>query len=112
VAWARGVFDVPVIDTTPVLTDTPNAYRARDTHLSDLGNIVAGQFVASRLTEIFGRDRTSFDGRALALVGAKAKDAVENALHTEVCAGTLTPQEAQQIIATDWFQYCRDHVLK
>jgi hypothetical protein len=24
------------------------------------------------------------------IVGAKAKDAVENALHTEVCAGTLT----------------------
>jgi len=46
------------------------------------------------------------------LVGAKAKDAVENALHKEVCPGTLTLQEAQQIIATDWFLYCRDHVLK
>ena len=28
----------------------------------------------------------------------------------EVCAGTL--QEAQQIIATDWFLYYQDHVLK
>jgi len=25
---------------------------------------------------------------------------------------TLTLQEAQQIIATDWFLYYRDHVLK
>ncbi len=46
------------------------------------------------------------------LVGAKAKDAVENQLHNEVCAGTLALQEAQRIIATDWFQYYRDHVLK
>jgi len=46
------------------------------------------------------------------VVGAKAKDAVENALHKEVCAGTLTLQEAQHIIAIDWFQYYRDHVLK
>jgi hypothetical protein len=37
--------------------------------------------------------------------GAKAKDAVENALHHEVCAGTLTPLQAQNIIATDWFEY-------
>jgi len=28
----------------------------------------------------------------------------------EVCAGTL--HEAQQIIATDWFLYYREHVLK
>src|SRR5437667_4827159 len=46
------------------------------------------------------------------LVGAKAKDAVENALHKEVCTGTLRLHEAQQIIATDWFLYYRDHVLK
>src|SRR5467141_630359 len=46
------------------------------------------------------------------LVGAKSKDAVENALHKEVCAGTLTLQEAQDIIRTDWFKYYRDKVLK
>ena len=37
------------------------------------------------------------------LVGAKARDAVENQLHKEVCAGTLTLQEAQHIIAIDGF---------
>jgi hypothetical protein len=46
------------------------------------------------------------------LVGAKTKDAVENALHREVCAGTLTLREAQWIIATDWFRYYREHVLR
>src|SRR5437899_1324157 len=46
------------------------------------------------------------------LVGAKAKDAVENALHKEVCAGTLTLQAAQTIIATDWFKYYREKILK
>jgi hypothetical protein len=46
------------------------------------------------------------------LVGTKSKDAVENALHKEVCAGTLTLDEAQQIIVTDWFKYYRDTVLK
>ena len=46
------------------------------------------------------------------LVGAKTKDAVENQLHKEVCAGRLTLRQAQEIIATDWFKYYRDHVLK
>ncbi len=46
------------------------------------------------------------------LVGAKAKDAVENALHKEVCAGTLTLKEAQAIIATDWFKYYKEKILK
>src|SRR5437899_5626739 len=46
------------------------------------------------------------------LVGAKAKDAVENQLHKEICAGTLTLHEAQQIITTDWFKYYREQVLK
>jgi hypothetical protein len=46
------------------------------------------------------------------LVGAKTKDAVENALKKAVCDGTLTLREAQYIIATDWFKYYRDKVLK
>jgi hypothetical protein len=45
------------------------------------------------------------------LVGAKSKDAVENALHREVCAGTLTLRQAQWIIATDWFKYFREKIL-
>jgi len=46
------------------------------------------------------------------LVGAKSKDAVQNALHKEVCAGTLTLHQAQESIRTDWFKYYRDHLLK
>ncbi|HUM16161.1 MAG TPA: hypothetical protein VL086_10775 [Candidatus Nitrosotalea sp.] len=46
------------------------------------------------------------------LVGAKAKDATESALHAEVCHGTLTLRQAQFIIATDWFKYYRETVLK
>ena len=45
------------------------------------------------------------------LVGAKSKDAVENALHRAVCVGTLPLREAQWILATDWFKYYRDKVL-
>jgi len=37
---------------------------------------------------------------------------VEKALNTAVCHSTMTLQEAQHIIATDWFKYYRDHVLK
>jgi hypothetical protein len=48
----------------------------------------------------------------VSVVGAKSKDQVENALHKEVCAGTLTLQEAQHIISTDWFKYYRDTLLK
>jgi len=46
------------------------------------------------------------------IIGAKSKDKVENALKAAVCGGTLTLREAQQTIATDWFKYYRDHVLK
>jgi len=46
------------------------------------------------------------------LVGAKNKDAVENALHREVCAGRMTLREAQWEIATDWFRYFRERVLR
>ena len=51
-------------------------------------------------------------GTPLTSRGPKAKDAVENELHKEVCAGMLTLQEAQQIIVTDWSKYYRNHVLK
>lgn len=33
------------------------------------------------------------------------KDKVENWLHKQICSGTLTPEEAQHGIATDWRQY-------
>jgi hypothetical protein len=36
----------------------------------------------------------------------------ENALHREVCAGTLTLREAQWIIATDWFKYFREKLRR
>ena len=45
------------------------------------------------------------------LVGAKSKDATENALRREVCAGILTLRQAQWIIATGWFEYFREKVL-
>lgn len=34
--------------------------------------------------------------------GAEAKDVVENRLHREVCAGTISLSQAQHDIATDW----------
>jgi hypothetical protein len=54
--------DVPVIDTTEVLTDGSVNYRSSDTHLSDVGNQVAGRYVGERLAEIWrqlsGRPRS------------------------------------------------------
>jgi hypothetical protein len=46
------------------------------------------------------------------LVGAKSKDAVENALHREVCAGRMTLREAQWVISQDWYAYYRDRILR
>lgn len=37
--------------------------------------------------------------------GARTKDQVENALHSAICAGTLTLAQAQQIVETDWYAY-------
>ena len=36
--------------------------------------------------------------------GAHAKDQVENYLHAEVCAGSLTLEQAQQEITEDWYR--------
>jgi hypothetical protein len=38
-----------VIDMSTVLTGRAGMYRAADTHLSDLGNVVAGQYVGAEL---------------------------------------------------------------
>jgi len=43
---------LPVIDTLPLLEQLPRAYRESDTHLSDAGNVAAGEFVAARLAEL------------------------------------------------------------
>jgi len=43
---------LPVIDTLPMLEQLPRAYRESDTHLSDAGNVAAGEFVAARLAEL------------------------------------------------------------
>ena len=37
--------------------------------------------------------------------GARVKDSFENYLHKQVCKGSMTIQEAQHEIATDWLQY-------
>ena len=47
--------DLPLIDTTPLLQGRAGLYRAVDTHLSDLGNVTAGRFVALRLADVIGR---------------------------------------------------------
>ncbi len=36
--------------------------------------------------------------------GAKKKDLVENFLHAQICAGTITLVNAQKEIATDWYK--------
>jgi len=65
--------------------------------------------------EMWGTPGTPLTSRGpfpSSIVGAKAKDQTEKALNTAICNGTMTLQEAQHAIATDWFKYYRDHVLK
>jgi hypothetical protein len=45
--------ETPVVDTTDTLTDGSVNYRSSDTHLSDVGNQVAGKYVGERLAEIW-----------------------------------------------------------
>jgi hypothetical protein len=37
--------------------------------------------------------------------GARVKDVFENYLHRQVCSGSMTIQEAQKEISTNWLQY-------
>ena len=65
--------------------------------------------------EMWGTPGTPLTSRGpfpSSIVGAKAKDQTEKALNTAICNGTMSLQEAQQIIARDWFKYYRDHALK
>jgi lysophospholipase L1-like esterase len=43
---------IPIVDTLPLLAALPRAYRKNDTHLSDAGNVAAGEYVAARLAEL------------------------------------------------------------
>jgi hypothetical protein len=44
--------------------------------------------------------------------GGRQTAGLIGAAHVVVCGGTLTLQEVQQIISTDWFKCYRDQVLK
>lgn len=69
--WVRESFPtLPQIDVTDVLAAGVRPYQSFDTHLSDAGNVLAGQFVGARLAEILGpalRQRSD-EGRAALLV--------------------------------------------
>ena len=43
-------------------------------------------------------------------VSPNLKDRVENSLHSQVCRGTTTLAQAQQIIATNWVSYYKQHL--
>jgi hypothetical protein len=42
--------------------------------------------------------------------GAKEKDVLENKLHRLICAGKITPEDAQHEIATDWIASYRKRI--
>jgi hypothetical protein len=48
-----------------------------------------------------------FPEAAVPRPGSHEKDRLENRLHAEVCAGTLTLRSAQRAIATDWVKAYR-----
>ena len=49
----------PLVDVTDALTDGSVHYRESDTHLSDVGNTVAGRFVGERLAELLSSGRAT-----------------------------------------------------
>jgi hypothetical protein len=44
--------NVPIIDVVDVLRGHPEMYRMGDTHLSDLGNKIAGEYVGEKLARL------------------------------------------------------------
>jgi hypothetical protein len=67
--WVREAFpQLPQIDVNEVLAGSSGSYIPNDTHLSDVGNVRAGEFVADRLAEILGprlrRDSPSGPGES------------------------------------------------
>ena len=53
--WVREAFPLlSQVDVTEALAQSVGPYRGTDTHLSDAGNLRAGEFVGARLAEILG----------------------------------------------------------
>ncbi len=44
--------NTPIMEVAPVLRDRSDVYRVEDTHLSDLGNKIAGEYVGEKLVEL------------------------------------------------------------
>jgi len=42
--------------------------------------------------------------------GARYKDKVENYLHEQVCAGSMTLREAQTVIVNDWYKVYKQSI--
>jgi hypothetical protein len=43
------------------------------------------------------------------VVGYHTKDIVENRVHKLICAGTITLEQGQRGLATDWYQFAKDN---
>lgn len=43
------------------------------------------------------------------VIGFHTKDVVENRAHAAVCSGKITLEEAQEGIASDWYQFAIDN---
>ncbi|HWX77228.1 MAG TPA: hypothetical protein VNY32_07120, partial [Candidatus Acidoferrales bacterium] len=53
----QAVPDTPVLELAEALQGRPGMYRTDDTHLSDLGNKIAGYYVGEKLAERFATAR-------------------------------------------------------
>jgi hypothetical protein len=87
--------DVPVVDATLFLDGRPGMYRRSDTHLSDLGNRVAGYGVGERLmTHFMMPGQTGADG--IAKPDSRVREPEANAEEPGLVAAPARSAEAKR----------------
>jgi hypothetical protein len=89
----------PASQTNPLKSSTEHAYGLSDDPRIEYDHLVALELGgANDVRNLWPEPPTSPTQKST----ANAKDAVENVLHDQVCAGHVTLAEAQRRIATNW----------
>lgn len=109
-AWSTRSIRPPVSVTDPIKTvaltryntEFGTSYVKADGELDHIISLELGGAPSDTNNLYFEPYITQVNG---VQVGAHEKDKVENELHKEVCNGTLTLDQAQSIITTDWYAF-------
>lgn len=108
--WSTKSIRPPVSYTNPIKVtalarynqENSTNYQMADGELDHLISIENGGSPTDPNNLWFESYTTTINGKRM---GAHEKDSLENEIHKEICAGTITLTEGQQELTGDWYKY-------